>query len=118
MGPVHGAIDLPYTMANAILNGMKIRVDKSGRVVFPKPLRQRLGVTAGADLEVVEQPGGILLRPVQQLPSMVLVDGFWVHQGAAESGATCHHGRPASDVAAESLVSMLSDRPHGVVQVG
>jgi AbrB family looped-hinge helix DNA binding protein len=74
-------------MPNGIIDGMKLQMDKSGRIVFPKPLRQRLGIASGMELEAVEQPGGVLLRPLKQRPSMIQVDGLWVHQGAAESGA-------------------------------
>ena len=74
-------------MVNGIIYGMKLRMDKSGRVVFPKPLRRRLGLASEMELEAVEQPGGILLRPVTQQPSMIQVDGLWIHQGAADSGA-------------------------------
>lgn len=66
---------------------MKIRMDKSGRIVFPKPLRKRLGLTSATDLEAVQEPGGVLLRPIRPRPSMIQVDGLWVHQGTAESGA-------------------------------
>jgi bifunctional DNA-binding transcriptional regulator/antitoxin component of YhaV-PrlF toxin-antitoxin module len=62
-------------------------MDKSGRVVFPKPLRKRLGLASEIELEAVDQPDGILLRPVPQQPSMIQVDGLWIHQGAAEPGA-------------------------------
>jgi AbrB family looped-hinge helix DNA binding protein len=74
-------------MANGIRYGMKLRMDKLGRIVVPKPLRKSLGLQADVELEAVEQPGGVLLRPVTQRPSMVQVDGLWVHQGAAEAGA-------------------------------
>jgi len=63
---------------------MKLRMDKSGRVVFPKPLRRRLGVERAAELEVIEWPEGILLSPSRQAPVMVRVGGVWVHQGVAE----------------------------------
>jgi bifunctional DNA-binding transcriptional regulator/antitoxin component of YhaV-PrlF toxin-antitoxin module len=60
-------------------------MDKSGRIIVPKRLRERLGLEA--ELEAVEQPGGVLLRPVEQQPSMAQVDGLWVHRGEAEPGA-------------------------------
>lgn len=78
-------------MADGIIYGMKLRMDKAGRVVFPKPLRKRLGVGSEMELEAVEQAGGILLRPLMQKPSMILVDGLWIHQGAAEPGADWEH---------------------------
>jgi AbrB family looped-hinge helix DNA binding protein len=68
-------------MAYGIMIGMKLKMDKSGRIVFPKPLRERLGLKADMELEALEQPGGrVLLRPLEQRPSMVRV---WVHQGVA-----------------------------------
>jgi AbrB family looped-hinge helix DNA binding protein len=67
-------------MVNGTIYGMKLRMDKSGRIVFPKPLRKRLGLGSAGELEAVEQPGGgILLRPTVHRPSMAQVDGLWVH---------------------------------------
>jgi len=66
------------------MHGMKLKMDKSGRIVFPKPLRRRLGLENETELEAVEQPEGVLLRPLTQKPSMLRVGGVWVHQGVAE----------------------------------
>ena len=67
---------------------MELRIDKAGRIVVPKPLRERLGFKPDTGLEAVEQPEGVLLRRVEQRPSMVKVDGLWVHQGIAEPAAS------------------------------
>lgn len=67
---------------------MELKIDKAGRIVVPKPLRERLGFRPGAELEAIEQPGGVLLKPIEQLPSMTKADGLWVHQGVAERGAS------------------------------
>jgi bifunctional DNA-binding transcriptional regulator/antitoxin component of YhaV-PrlF toxin-antitoxin module len=66
-------------------------MDKSGRVVFPKPLRKRLGLASEIEPEPVDQPDGILLRPLMQKPSITQVDGLWVHQGAARPDANWEH---------------------------
>ena len=66
---------------------MEIRIDKAGRIVVPKPLRERLGFKPDTELEAIEQPEGVLLKRVEQRPSMVKVDGLWVHQGSAEPAA-------------------------------
>lgn len=66
---------------------MKLRIDKAGRIVVPKPLRERLGFRPDTELEAIEQPEGVLLKRVEQRPSMVKVDGLWVHQGRAAPGA-------------------------------
>jgi AbrB family looped-hinge helix DNA binding protein len=78
-------------MAYGIINGMEIRIDKAGRIVVPKPLRERLGFKPDTELEAIEQPEGVLLKRVEERPSMVKVDGLWVHQGTAEPGANWEH---------------------------
>jgi AbrB family looped-hinge helix DNA binding protein len=60
---------------------MKLHLDKSGRIVLPKPIRQRLGLRAGAELEASESGEGLLLRPVTERPSLVERDGVLVHTG-------------------------------------
>jgi AbrB family looped-hinge helix DNA binding protein len=67
--------------------GMAIRMDKSGRIVLPKMIRERFGLTPDLELEVVEQPDGVLLRRRDEHPSMIKVDGLWIHQGTPQAGA-------------------------------
>jgi AbrB family looped-hinge helix DNA binding protein len=74
-------------MEFGIVFGMKLWIDKAGRVVVPKRLRERLGFKPGTELQAVERPEGVLLKRVEQRPSLVKVDGLWVHQGRAEPGA-------------------------------
>ena len=84
---------------------MTVKMDKSGRMVFPKRLRERLGLKPDERLEVVEQRGGVLLRPVDQEPSLVRVDGLWVHRGTAEPSA--NWDRVLGDVREERIQSVL-----------
>lgn len=60
---------------------MTLKLDKAGRVLLPKSLRERLKLRAGSMLEIVDCAEGILLRPVGQPSSMVQKDGIWVHTG-------------------------------------
>ena len=60
---------------------MKLRVDKLGRVVLPKPLRTRYGLRPGAELEVSEGAQDFVLRPARTGPTMIDIHGIWVHQG-------------------------------------
>jgi AbrB family looped-hinge helix DNA binding protein len=66
---------------------MEVRIDKAGRIVVPKPLRDRLGFKPDSELEAIERPDGMLLKRVEQQPSMTRVDGLWVHRDSAEPGA-------------------------------
>ena len=84
---------------------MTLKMDKSGRVVFPKRLRERLGLKPDMELEAVEKPGGVLLRLVEQQPSMGQVDGLWVHRGTAAPDV--NWGRVLDDVREERIQSVL-----------
>ena len=92
-------------MACGILHGMTLRIDKSGRIVVPKAIRERLGLKPRMALEALEQPVGILLRPVAQRPPMVKVEGLWVHQGVAQPGAAWD--RALEDMREERIQSVL-----------
>jgi AbrB family looped-hinge helix DNA binding protein len=74
---------MPFLMPFGTTNGMKLHLDKSGRVVLPKPLRQRLGLRPGTTFEATEAAEGLLLRPVTERPSLVERNGFLVHTGQA-----------------------------------
>ncbi len=84
---------------------MELRIDKAGRIVVPKPLRERMGLKPDTELEAVEQPDGVLLKRIEQRPSMVKVDGLWVHRGSAEPGS--NWDRILEDVREERIESVL-----------
>lgn len=44
-------------------------VSSKGQIVLPAALRRRLGMNAGARLEVLEQPDGVQLRVVRAVPT-------------------------------------------------
>jgi AbrB family looped-hinge helix DNA binding protein len=68
-------------MANAILDGMELTIDKFGRVVLPKKLRQHLGVGTSLKVEVTETAEGVLLKPVQRESGLVMHEGLLIHRG-------------------------------------
>lgn len=96
---------MPNLMVYGIINGMTLKIDKAGRIVVPKPLRERLDLKADTELEVLEQPEGLLLRPVGQRSSMIQVDGLWVHQGTPAPAA--NWDRVLEDVREERIQSIL-----------
>jgi AbrB family looped-hinge helix DNA binding protein len=65
---------------------MTLKVDKAGRVTLPKPVRDRLGLHAGSDLEIQETTEGVMLKPADRRPSLVKIGSFWVHTGEIPQG--------------------------------
>jgi AbrB family looped-hinge helix DNA binding protein len=92
-------------MAYGNVNGMELKIDKSGRIVVPKALRERLGFKPDSELEAIEQPDGVLLKRVEERPSMIKVDGLWVHQGNLQQGANWE--RVLEEVREERIESVL-----------
>jgi len=61
------------------MHGM--RVDKAGRMVLPKSVRDRLGLKKGGRLTIEESPDGITLRPLKESPRFVNENGIMVFVG-------------------------------------
>ena len=55
---------------------MSITIDAAGRVVIPQATRRRLGLVSGTRLEVEEQDGAVLLRPVSAVRLDTADDGL------------------------------------------
>ena len=58
-----------------------IPLDKAGRIVLPKDLRDKLRLEAGDELSVEETGEQIILRPVRTQPTLKKERGVWVYQG-------------------------------------
>lgn len=43
---------------------MRATIDQGGRVVIPKPIRERLGLSAGAEIEFTERDSWLEIAPV------------------------------------------------------
>jgi AbrB family looped-hinge helix DNA binding protein len=52
---------------------MRTTIDKAGRVVIPAPIRERAGLSAGAELDITEDERGIRLERVAAGPRLVKV---------------------------------------------
>jgi AbrB family looped-hinge helix DNA binding protein len=83
---------------------MRLKVDKSGRIVVPKRLRDQLGIRSEAELEITAQSGGIFVRVVDEEPALIKVDGLWVHRGSA--GPEVDWERVIEDVRDERIASV------------
>jgi AbrB family looped-hinge helix DNA binding protein len=59
----------------------KVSIDKAGRLVLPKPIRDKLHLEAGDDLLVETDGEQIRLLPVRPQPLFGRKDGIWVYLG-------------------------------------
>lgn len=62
---------------------METAVDRFGRVLIPKSIRDHLGLKPGVLLHIEEQGEDVLLKPVENEPSVVLKKGIAVFTGKA-----------------------------------
>jgi AbrB family looped-hinge helix DNA binding protein len=85
---------------NGIMNG-KVTLDRAGRVVLPKNLRDELHLSPGDTLDVTVQGDEVTLRPRRSLSPLQKKQGVWVFST----------GKPmASDETAEALRDIREQR--------
>jgi AbrB family looped-hinge helix DNA binding protein len=68
---------------HGILSGIMtstLTIDKAGRIVLPKPLRDELQLAAGDSLEVNTKGEEITLRPIRGNSPLRKKHGVWVFQ--------------------------------------
>ncbi|OGV69607.1 MAG: hypothetical protein A3K19_16105 [Lentisphaerae bacterium RIFOXYB12_FULL_65_16] len=63
---------------------MQLTLDRFGRMVLPRAIRDALGLGPGALLDVCEQGDCLVLRPVREEALVRKKDGVSVFTGAAE----------------------------------
>jgi AbrB family looped-hinge helix DNA binding protein len=63
----------------------KLSLDKAGRVLIPKALRDELRLSAGDTLELQSEGENITLCPVRVEQLVKKERGVWVYQGEATS---------------------------------
>src|SRR6266851_6162720 len=72
----------------AIMNA-KLTLDKAGRIVLPKPVRDKLQLAPGDELELESLDDLITLRPLRGTAQLRKKRGVWVfHCGEPLSAAT------------------------------
>ena len=59
---------------------VKLTLDKAGRIVLPKPVRDELSLSPGDTLELESSEGGITLHPVRPAPLLQKERGVWVYR--------------------------------------
>lgn len=62
---------------------MQVKVDKFGRMVLPKGIRDDFDIVPGSLLDVEETPDTIILRPVVEKEPLIVKEGVLVYTGRA-----------------------------------
>ena len=62
---------------------MKATIDRFGRVVVPKDMRDRLGLRPGAELDIEEHNKKIVIKPAEQESPLRIEDGVLIFAGTA-----------------------------------
>jgi len=62
---------------------METILDKFGRIVIPKKIREDFNLKPGSPIRIEERKGEILLTPIEEEPTLVEKDGVLVFTGIA-----------------------------------
>ena len=72
-----------------VIMNAKLTVDKAGRIVLPKPIREKLRLAPGDELELETLDDRIILRPLRGTAQLRKKRGVWVfHCGEPLLAAT------------------------------
>ena len=81
------------------LVNVRLIIDKAGRVVIPKPLREELHLEPGDTLEMERAGEQITLRPVRGTGPLRKEHGVWVF----------HTGQPLSASATDEMLQQIHE---------
>lgn len=85
-----------------------ISLDKAGRVVLPKDLRDKLRLEAGDELLVEQGDEQIVLRPVRAQAALKKERGVWVYQGGQSAKRFTESLQEEIDAVREERIRELS----------
>jgi AbrB family looped-hinge helix DNA binding protein len=77
----------------------RLVIDRAGRVVIPKPLREELHLEPGDSLELESTGEQITLRPVRGTGPLIKEHGVWVF----------HAGQPLPASATDEMVRQIRE---------
>lgn len=75
----------------------KLTIDKAGRVVIPKRLRDALRLHPGDSLQLDSSGESITLRPLHETAALRKENGFWVYRTGRPLGGLSITERIAAD---------------------
>ena len=76
---------------------METTVDRFGRIVIPKRVRESLGLSPGTKMEIESVGDEVVLKPVREEPSVVDKDGVLIFTGLATEDIWVARQRPYED---------------------
>jgi len=62
---------------------METTLDKFGRIVIPKKVREAFNLKAGTQIRIEKNEQTIILKPIHDEPNLFLKDGVLVFSGSA-----------------------------------
>jgi AbrB family looped-hinge helix DNA binding protein len=68
--------------------GARLTLDKAGRIVLPKPVRQKLQLVAGDELDLEASEDRITLRPLRGNAQLRKKHGVWVFRSGEPLSAS------------------------------
>lgn len=81
---------------------MTVTIDRLGRIVVPKSVREQYQLTPGTDLELELDANGFHLKPAHGEPTLIRKDGVLIH-----------HGTETVDIDIASYINVDRDRRDG-----
>jgi len=87
------------THSNLPLMNVRLTIDKAGRVVIPKPVREELHLEPGDTLEMESAGEQITLRPVRGTGPLAKEHGVWVF----------HAGRPLPASSTDEMLEQIRE---------
>ena len=87
---------------------METKLDKFGRIVIPKKVRDNLGLEPGDQLAIEEVERGILLKPADEDSRLVVKDGVLVFRGTIE-GDIVEHIRSLREERSKNLLRDVTE---------
>jgi AbrB family looped-hinge helix DNA binding protein len=73
---------------------VKTTIDRFGRLVVPKDIREKLGLKPGVEIEIEEQESEIVIRQVEHESPLLFEDGVLIFAGTAAGDlveSACRH---------------------------
>ena len=82
-------LPLTFTICHYIMPfmNMQLTIDKAGRVVIPKKVRDHFGIGAGDSMKLTTDERGVRLEPASPVSRVRRKGDIWVHTGTGKVSA-------------------------------